>query len=397
MNFNNKYKARPWAFNFTKNAIKFIIFYFINLLIRPNKKIKIKTLLIIRLDEIGDYILFRNYLEIISRSEQYRNYKIHILGNSSWKNLSESLDRKFIDKFIWLNTKKFNKNIFYRFTKLTEITSNSYEVILSPVFSRNFYLSDNIIKLLSAKKKIGSEGDLTNITKWQKNLGDKYYTSLLPGSSEIIFEFDRNKEFFENLLSTNINLNNLSFTLNIKNKSSFNAPNAILFIGASSKYRQWSMKSFAKVANYLKKYHDYKIILCGGLNEIEKAREFNEYFNEDFVDLVGKTSLLELLSVINESGLLVSNDSCAPHLTVALQRFNIKIFVVSNGHTFGRFTPYPKKMYSNYFPIYHPKVQKDINNYKKLTKTYGFGSNLNINDINSKDVIARLEEVLNES
>ena len=122
--------------------------------------------------------------------------------------MSESLDEEFIDDFIWLNTKGFNKDLKYRFNKLTEITSHAYEEVLSPQYSRNFFLSDNIVKLVRSDKKIGSTGDLSIITKWQKNISDKYYTSLLPGTSETLFEFERNREFFENLLSTKIGLKN---------------------------------------------------------------------------------------------------------------------------------------------------------------------------------------------
>ena len=397
MRANKKNKTRLLDLRTTKNLIKFIIFFFINLLIRPNKKIKLKTLLIIRLDAIGDYVLFRNYLEIISKSERYKNYNISILGNSSWKSLSESLDKKFIDDFIWLNTKRFNKDLKYRFNKLTEITSHAYEEVLSPQYSRNFYLSDNIVKLVRSDKKIGSTGDLSIITKWHKNISDKYYTSLLPGTSEILFEFERNREFFENLLSIKIDLKKPSIQL--RNKShNFNLPEsyAILFIGATANFRQWKLKSFANVAEYLKNYHNYKIVLCGGPNDIEKAKEFSEFFKEDFLDLVGKTSLLDLLYIINQSSLLVSNESCAPHLTAALDRININIFVISNGNTFGRFTPYPKKIYGNYFPIFHPKIEKDLNNTKKLINTYGMLSNLDINDITSENAIAKIKSVLNE-
>ena len=356
MRANKKNKTRLLDLRTTKNLIKFIIFFFINLLIRPNKKIKLKTLLIIRLDAIGDYVLFRNYLEIISKSERYKNYNISILGNSSWKSLSESLDKKFIDDFIWLNTKRFNKDLKYRFNKLTEITSHAYEEVLSPQYSRNFYLSDNIVKLVRSDKKIGSTGDLPIITKWHKNISDKYYTSLLPGTSEILFEFERNREFFENLLSIKIDLKKPSIQL--RNKShNFNLPEsyAILFIGATANFRQWKLKSFANVAEYLKNYHNYKIVLCGGPNDIEKAKEFSEFFKEDFLDLVGKTSLLDLLYIINQSSLLVSNESCAPHLTAALDRININIFVISNGNTFGRFTPYPKKNIWKLFSYFPPQ------------------------------------------
>jgi len=381
-----------------KTLIKLIVFFIVNLLVTPTKEIKLKTLLVIRLDEIGDYILFRNFLETLAKSERYRSYKISILGNNVWESLSENFDDEFVDGFIWLNKKRFNKDLKYRFNKLREITSQGYEVVLSPAYSRNFFLSDNIVKLLSAAEKIGSAGDLSNITKWQKNISDKYYTRLIPASREIIFEFERNREFFENLLITNIDLKNPRIYLSNKNLN-FDLSDcyAIFFIGASSNYRQWEMKNFAKVAEYLKEYHNYDIVLSGGPNDIEKAKEFKGHFREDLLDLVGKTSLLDLLYLINDSNLIVTNETSAPHLAVALEKKNINIFVISNGNHFGRFIPYPKGIYGNYFPIFHPEIEKDLDNYKKLIDTYGFGSNLNINDITSGDVIARIESVLNES
>ena len=93
-----------------KAAIKLIIYYFINTRINRSKEIKPKSLLLIRLDAIGDYVLFRNYIEILKKSEKYKDFNITLLGNSAWKSLSEELDGEYIDKFIWLDRYKFNKD-----------------------------------------------------------------------------------------------------------------------------------------------------------------------------------------------------------------------------------------------------------------------------------------------
>ncbi len=57
-----------------------------------------KSILIVRLDAIGDYILFRNYLEIIKNT--FKNYRVILAGNITWKNIAEELDREFVDEFI---------------------------------------------------------------------------------------------------------------------------------------------------------------------------------------------------------------------------------------------------------------------------------------------------------
>jgi hypothetical protein len=68
-----------------------------------------KRLLIIRLDDIGDYLLFRNSLNIYKKSPKWAGYKITLLGNQAWKSLYEHLDEGATDSNIWVNKNNFFK------------------------------------------------------------------------------------------------------------------------------------------------------------------------------------------------------------------------------------------------------------------------------------------------
>ncbi len=379
--------------NALKLILKFLIYSVVDFFISPTPNIKKNTLLLIRLDAIGDYLLFRNYIEIIRNSTQYKDYQITLLGNNVWKDISLELDDKQIDSFIWLDRKRFTKNPFYRYSKLKEITSMGYEEILSPIFSREFYFTDNIVKLVNAKTKIASSGDLSNISRRQKNISDRYYTRLIPASVGIMFEFKRNKEFFEAFFAKNLELSKPEIHLGNK-KLSFNLPNyyAVLFIGASSPVRKWGIDKFAAIANHLKEIYNYDIVLCGGPTDIAEAKEFARYFQSDYLDLVGKTTLIDFLYVIYNGNIMVSNETSAPHLAVSLEMTNI--FVIYNGNHYGRFTPYPADITRCYHVIYHPAIEKNLDDYKKLSNTYGFGSKLDINEISIENVCNKITEIL---
>ncbi len=376
-----------------KTVIKLIIYYFINLLISPSKEIKPKSLLLIRLDAIGDYVLFRNFIEVLRNSQKYKDYKITLLGNSAWKSLCEELDGEFVDGFIWLDRVRFNKDFVYRYQKLQEIVSSGYEVALNSVYSREFFYGDAIIKLINANEKIGSVADVSNIRKWQKNISDKYYDVLVPAKSELMFEFDRNKEFFENLLDTKFDIKKPHIDLKPK-KLPFELPEkyAILFIGASASFRKWSIEKFAKVGKYLNEQYGYDIVLCGGPTDIDDANEFKKYYDGEFLNLVGKTSLVELLTVIYNGNLMIANETSAPHFAVSLEMTNI--FVISNGNHYGRFTPYPKNMAPNYHVMYHPLIEKDLDDYEKLSNSYGYGSDLDIGEISVEMVKDKIDGVI---
>jgi ADP-heptose:LPS heptosyltransferase len=379
--------------NRLKTLIKYIFFSTINLFIKTNSKVMPNTLLLIRLDAIGDYVLFRNYMEVLKKSKKYKDCNITLVGNIAYKGLAEELDKEFIDNFIWVDLKKFNKDFIYRHKRLKEITSKGYEVVINPTFSRAFYGDDNIVKVVNAKEKIGSVGDLSNIKKWQKDISDKYYTKLLLAKDEIMFEFYRNKEFFEHLLNEKIDIKKPIIKLKEK-ELNFELPKnyAILFIGASVKFRKWDIENFVEIGRYLKEQYNYNIVLCGGPTDNEDVKEFNILADYEYIDLVGKTSLVDFLYVIYSGNLMIANETSAPHFAVALEMTNI--FVISNGNHFGRFTPYPKSIALNYHVIYHPEIEKDIDNYKKLSNSYGYGSALDINEIEVEKVKKKLKEVL---
>lgn len=374
-----------------KQVFQFFIFFILSMFFVKKTKENTKKILVVKIDAIGDYILFRNFLKVLR--EKYKNYHITLVGNMIWKDLSLYLDKDYIDEYIWIDRKKFIKDFKYIFNKFKEISKNDYDIVINPIYQRNFY-SDFIVKVSSAKEKIGSISDLNN-QSWQKKIGDRFYTKLLPAKKEIIFEFYRNKEFFENLFEEKIEIKKPFIKLEPKNLD-FNLPKnyAILFIGASAKFRKWNVKNFAKVGEFLKNNYGYEIVLCGAPSDKKDAEYFEKYADFEYIDLVGKTSLVNLLYVIKNGNVLVSNETSAPHFAVALN--TTYIFVISNGNHFGRFTPYPKEITNNYYPIYPLEIENNINDYQQLVNKYGLKSDLDINTIDVKYVIEKIKIYIHE-
>ncbi len=381
-----------------KSLVKFMLFRFVDVFFYlrertanfGNKPRSSKNILLVRLDAIGDYILFRNFIEILKKEPKYSEYKITLIGNITWKELAETLDKEYISEFIWIDTRKFRRNIIYRYKTLRTVCSTYYDIVIHPTYSRT-YDADIIVKMSNASEKIGSIGDLSNISRWQKRITDKYYTKLIPAQRNIMFEFYRNKEFFENLIGKKLDIakpyiklpTNYTFNLELP-QSSY----AVLFISASANFKKWNIENFGEVAKWIKCNLGYEIVLCGGKEDMESTKVFERVYNDTYFNLVGKTSLIDLLFVIKNSKMIISNETFFPHMAVALNAKNI--FVIYNGNHFGRFIPYPREITESYFPIYHPEIEKDLINYEKLSNMYGYGSQLDINEITPQQVIKRI-------
>lgn len=373
------------------NLFVYIISLIIIFLIRFYKRNTIPgTLLLVRLDAIGDYILFRNFIKEVKRSSKYKNYKITLCGNILWRELAETFDEQEIDNYIWIDRNKHSKNFLYRYKIFKTIYSKGFEIAVCPTYSREILYDDLIIKASFASERVGSEGALEKHAYWKRKLlTDTVYTTLLETSTENIFEFTRNKLFFEKLLGTELTFQKPYLSIDSSNLA-FDLPDKyiVLFPGAGIKFRRWDIKNFLEIASFIINEYSLPIVLAGSDNDGKLTSEImNEIDNKFIYDLTGKTTLVQLTALLSNSELLISNETGAVHIAVAL---NKNVICISNGNHLGRFNPYPKEIFDKAYYIY----PLEISNKSLYNETYRFNSELDINSIKVEDVKKAIKEIL---
>jgi len=355
--------------------------------------LKQKTLLLVRLDAIGDYVLFRNFIEVLRNSKKYKDYRITLCGNVLWKDIAENFDDQFVDEFIWIDRERIVKNLSYRKNVLEKIKRAGFEIAIQPTYSREFMLGDAIIRVSCAKERIGSDGDLSNITRFQKKVSDKYYTKLVSISPDCAFEFYKNKNFFSIFLNKSIILKCPAFNVD---EIKINLDKCIVIMpGAGAKFRQWRCENFAGVANYvIKKYGIKKIFIAGGNQDVVLAKRISQLIDNKDVDIVitaGKQTLGEFVMLTAKSFLLLTNETGAAHISVATKT---KTICISNGNHYGRFNPYPSEVSADIAYAYPEEIRKKQNDFKFLCKTYGRGSGLDLNTVQVDDVVLLVDKIL---
>jgi len=292
-----------------KNFIKHFWFSARDIIIPSyNSKTLEKSLVILRIDAIGDYILFRNFLEVIYKSNKYQGYHITLIGNVIWKPIAENLDKKWIDRFIWVNTKSFHKDLAYRKNALKEIEDTTYEVLFHPTYSRDYYISEVIAKRVNALTKIASTGDLSNTSKWQKRISDKRYNKFI--ESKELFEFNRNRQIVEGFIEHPIDLIKPYINRSSIEDRSIPSDNYItLFIGGGAEFRRWPIQKWIGFISSLLALNDFDIIIAGGPEDKPSGELIKNHFitNERVINYCGKTTLNQLITIIANSHFLVSN------------------------------------------------------------------------------------------
>jgi ADP-heptose:LPS heptosyltransferase len=350
------------------------------------------SMLIVRLDAIGDYVLFRNFIKIVKESSKYKSYKITLCGNIAWKDLAESLDRDIIDGFIWINRKKFYGNLLYKFKVLKEIHNCGFETAVETTYSREILFGDEIIKATGAKERIGNTGSLDKHAKWKRNLfSDSWYTKLIRSSENNLFEFYRNKEFFRDLLETKIDIKKPS--IEVSDISFNNIPEKdyiVLFPGGSTKKRRWDINNFLEIARYILYKTSFYIVIDGSKKEINLAQNIWDNLKSERVLITsGLTSLADMAKLLAGAELLISNETSAVHFAAAV---GTKFICVSNGAYYNRFHPYPKEIFEGAYYLY-PRELMDNKSFDACE--FRLSSPFDINTIKPDQVKKIIDELIN--
>jgi len=368
--------------------------------IRVLKKIKTKkqnTLLLIRTDAIGDYILFRNFIKSIKESKKYSDFSITLCGNIVWKELTDIIDSEYIDDFIWIDRFRFISDRNYRQDKISTINKQAFLISINPIYSRGFLISDSIIQASMATERIGFSGDKGNANQSLKDISDNYYTKLIESEKNVLFEFDRNKEFVEKLLKAPVEISRTAIDFDlIKNAqnqvSGLPKQYALIFPGGSGEEKKWDTCHYAEVADYISNNYKKTIVICGGKGETESAVNIiNQMTSNKVIDVTGKTSLSQFAVIIKKAEILISNDSSSIHFAAA---FNVPCVVVLNGIHYGRFSPYPQEKYPNIISIYPEEIQNSEKDLHYLSQKYRYSSEYTVNSIYPSEIKKRIQTLL---
>ena len=162
---------------------------------------------------------------------------------------------------------------------------------------------------------------------------------------------------------------------------------------ASGPERNWLPQRYAEVAAYAHS-QGFSIVVTGGPTELERrlAAEIFSLIDFPIVNLVGKTSLKELLCVIEQASLVIAPDTGPAHMAVTMGTPVIGLYAHSNPARTG---PY---LYQDYVvEVYHKNLQQQ---YGKTAEQLPLGLRLKgtrlMEQISTESVIAMLDKVIRE-
>jgi heptosyltransferase I len=102
-------------------------------------------------------------------------------------------------------------------------------------------------------------------------------------------------------------------------------------------YRNWLPDRYAAIVDYVTDQYGARVILTGGRTELERryAKEIATLARSPVVDLIGQTSLKELLALIGRATAVLCPDSGPAHMATAVGTPVVGLYATSNRYRTG--------------------------------------------------------------
>ena len=102
-------------------------------------------------------------------------------------------------------------------------------------------------------------------------------------------------------------------------------------------YRNWRVERYAAVADYVARRYGAQILLTGGRTAIEEeyGREISVRTGAPVTNLIGKTTLKQLLALIARASVVLCPDSGPAHMATAVATPVVGLYATSNRHRTG--------------------------------------------------------------
>ncbi len=301
-----------------------------------NRKTKIydEAVVFIKLDALGDFVIWLDCAKELKK--MYFGKKIILVCNMLYADLAAAVG--FFDEVIPIKVSEYlsSAKIIQR-RRLNKFFKNyKVEKVIQPVAARNL-LMDYIASSIYAAHKITIKGVPDNMKSFKIRYSNILYDEVINVNSEWTMELNRNAEFFRALGFSGFK-SSLPCIPKIPIKKNINEDYFILVPGGSRKARLWEIEKFVYIAKKVISMTGWGCYICGSRSETDLAEKICAGLNyKDVNNMAGQTSVTELVEVIRDAQMLISNDTGAAHIAVAT---DTDVVCIVGGWHYDRFFPY---------------------------------------------------------
>ena len=298
-----------------------------------------RGLVVIRMDGIGDMVLFRQSLDHYADAFSVDKSEITVIGCKSWQSIADEVFAGY--RVISINEHAYAKKPLYRFGINIKMRYLAPKTVVSDAFFRRALMADSLAWVTGAPNTYVSypyinEPTRSEFTYYLSQTTDVIDTGLYP-----THELDRHAAFISQYVFEPVKA--IPPVLNWRDQAPEipdGTPYVVLNSGSNEHGRRWPLEDYIALSKWLVT-HGFRVVFVGKADEKAKADMIvDAAIDANIIDMTGKTDLPGLMDILKFAALVVSNDTGPMHLAIGLGTPTVA--VIGGGH-FGSFVPYPEQ------------------------------------------------------
>jgi len=345
-----------------------------------------RSLAVVRLDAIGDYVLFRGVLRTI-RASGFSDHHLTVVGNQAWLSFAQTLDGDVVDEWIGIEVTRYSRSPWYRAQVAWKLRDRGVELLVHPTYSPTVW-ADRLATDFSATQKVAAQGNSVNRRGGLRR--SQIYDRLVFQPPGVLFEAHRNQEFVEQWLELpphrtlpHIERSGLEPCGDLP-QGEFVA----FHLDASRPEKEWPLESYQNLIRWVLDHTPLSVVLLG----TSAGGDWAWIDPRRLADYRGKTSLSSTAFTLGRARAFVGNDSALLHIALAVGV--PAVVAICFGQHYGRFVPYPQVPRSRGEFVFPPAIEARFDDQEFLRSRYDDGSFEDIRKISPGRVIQALSGVL---
>ena len=299
-----------------------------------------RGLLVVRMDGIGDMMLFRRSLDDYADAFGVAAADITVLGCESWKPIAEQVFAGF--RVVTIDEHAYARRPLYRLRVGLMVRRLAPETVVCDSYLRRAMMADSLVYVAGAPRSVVSMPYANEPTRAEFNFYLSQTDEIIDTGPYPTHEIIRHARFVSAVAGKTLPPKAPLVDWQGQGPDlAADGPYAVLNPGSNEHGRRWPFASYVEIAERLLA-KGWRVVFVG---------TGDERWNEDLltavakkagvIDLTGRTSLPELMGLMRDASLVVSNDTGPAHLSIAVGAPSV--VVVGGGH-FTSFVPYPAEV-----------------------------------------------------
>ena len=295
--------------------------------------------LVVRMDGIGDMVLFRTSLDHYAEVFGVEKSEITVIGCDSWGSITDEVFRDY--KILTIDEHSFARWPLYRFWVSLRVRAINPAISVCDSYLRRALMADSLMWMSGAPRMVSSLPFISEGTRSEYQYYLSQVDEIIPTGDYPTHEAVRHFSFLSSIAGRKIKAETPRISWRDTMPSADIVPPGVPYVilnpGSNEFGRRWPLVQYKKLAKKLA-HRGLLVIFVGGKSE--RPGTIDEIPGR-IIDLIGKTSLEKLLDLMNHAELVVSNDTGPAHLSIAIS--TPTLVIVGGGH-FGCFVPYPEEI-----------------------------------------------------